>query len=1787
MRSPHIRVKGARQNNLKNLDINIRLNQITAVTGLSGSGKSSLAFDTLYAEGQRRYIETFSPYARQFMDRMDRPNAESIEDIPPSIAINRKDPVRTSRSTVGTMTEINDYVKLLYARMGQLHCEKCGQPVISETPEFIWKRLQYLPENSKLFITFSNQNLENTGEEPYKDLLRMGFDRVFVDGTVRNLEHFLTDNKTDILDILVDRVVFKPDNRKRIIDSLEMAFRLGGGRLAIHSGKKRMPFSEFLQCPICKITYKPPSAGLFSFNSPVGACEICRGFGRTIDIDFDMIIPDPSLSIRQGAIKPWPAGEPGSSEYRDLIEFCRKNKIPIDKPFRDLSEKQKKDIIDGTPTFYGVRGFFRWLETKTYKMPVRVFLSRYRSYDICKDCGGTRFKKEPLLYQINGKNIANFYSMNVNQALDFAQSIKTFPGDKPSLMVLEAVKGRLKYLKEVGVGYLTLDRQSRTLSGGEVQRVSLAAALGASLVNTLYVLDEPSIGLHPRDTQRLIKILSDLRDLPNTLVIVEHDPDIIKNTDYLLDLGPLAGEGGGEIMYFGPTAGVNGSLTGQYLRGEKNISVPEKRRSPQKGAWLTVKGASENNLKSLDIRIPMGLFVCLTGVSGSGKSTLAENVLYHAVKKAKGVHPAKPGSHIAIMGTNKIADIIMIDQRPIGRSPRANVLTYSKALGEIRKLMANTTEAGKRGFDPGYFSFNVAKGRCASCKGEGYEKVEMQFLSDIYITCPECGGKRFNKDVLEVRYKGKNISDIFSMTIDEALIFFKENRNICEALKPLKKVGMGYIRLGQPISTFSGGEAQRLKLSAYLAGTGRKNRFFIFDEPSTGLHFEDIEKLLKAFQELVENDNTVLVIEHNLDIIKSADWVIDLGPEGGEQGGFLVAEGPPEMIADSPGSHTGFYLKKRLSKEDCLKIPTVPKGVSELSSDYGKMITVEGAREHNLKNISLTIPQKELVVLTGVSGSGKSTLAFDILFAEGQRRYLESLAPFVRQYIKVMERPDVDMVWGISPTVAIEQRISHSGRRSTVATLTETYHFLRLLFSKLGVQHCPGCGGKLMARKPEEIVEIIAKQYADYSAQVLAVKVSGRKGFHKGILTRAFQKGYQKVRIDGHVTRLKKNMSLSRYHEHTIEIVVGDIKQGRCHIQTEPNNETSLGKMIQTALFEGEGSFILKNSPGKEEIFCTRGICPRCGISVENLDPRLFSFNSRQGACPVCRGLGVVDVVIPEKDQNNIDGFDKSTGDARVCPECMGSRLKNEVLQVKIDGYSIWDIVKLSAEEARRKLSQLRFDPERALVAAPIMAELSGRLDLLNRLGLSYLSLGRSGNTLSGGEAQRVRLAAQLGSNLTGVCYILDEPTIGLHPRDNNVLIEALKNLRDRGNTVIVVEHDEDMIREADTIIDLGPGAGQNGGEVIATGKLVDLKKNKASITGQLFNGEERLLTSRLRPYAKLPQIRVKCASANNLKDIDVTFPLGTLTCVTGVSGSGKSTLIKETLYKALRNRLLKQKRPEGTNIGIKGWKHISRVQEVDHSPIGRNPRSVPASYIGFLTCIRRLFSGTPEARRRGYLPGRFSFNTRGGRCENCRGHGVIKTTMSFLPDVYVRCDVCNGRRFNEETLAVTYKGKSISDVLELTFTEAADFFSAVPSVKKAVRFVCEIGLGYLRLGQSSPTLSGGEAQRIKLASELSSAPKGHTLFILDEPTTGLHLSDVRKLIRVIQALIDSDNTVVVIEHNLEIIKEADYIIDLGPEGGYGGGQVMASCSPLEMIQNPNESHTARFLRKFLGSPGK
>ena len=1905
-----IRIRGARQHNLKNLDLDIRTGEMTVVTGPSGSGKSSLVFDTLYAEGQRRYVETFSAYARQFLDRMDRPAVDRVDGVPPAIAIDQTNPVRTSRSTVGTMTELNDHLKLLFARAAQLFDQDTALPVRHDTPATIYADLAERAAASgdpRLVLSFPVDLPADTSvEQQTQWLSASGFTRVQAERVIGNIRR---------LDVVADRIRMASAEQVRVMEAIESGLKRGGGRLSVHVGDDdtQWKYSTGLHCPESDRRYADPQPAMFSFNSAYGACDTCRGFGRVIGVDLDLVIPDARKTLRSGAIKVMQT--PAWAENQDdLLKYAGEAGIPRDTAWLSLTPAQQAWVIDGSPhwtgkwgaQWYGVRRFFEYLESKAYKMHIRVLLSKYRSYTPCPACGGARLKLEPLLWRIGSQADADAVlapsqrampvgagwsraqlealpGLNLNDAMQLSieRLRRFFDGlSLPSTMLddalkllLDEVRTRLRYLCDVGLQYLTLDRQSRTLSGGEVQRINLTTALGTSLVNTMFVLDEPSIGLHPRDMNRIVQAMHRLRDAGNTLVVVEHDPAVMLAADRLIDMGPGPGERGGQIVFDGTPdeARSADTLTGAYLGGRKQVHMGFRRLVDAATPKLLLEGARDHNLRAVTVEIPLTRLVCVTGVSGSGKSTLIQDVLVPALARHFGKPTDRPGAHDRLLGQDWLADAVFVDQSPIGKTARSNPASYVGAFDELRKIFADAPLARERSYSAGTFSFNAGDGRCPTCAGSGFEHVEMQFLSDVYLRCPDCDGRRYRAEVLDVKLlRGPlslSIADVLDLTVAEAAHWFQNDREVVWRLQPLVDVGLDYVRLGQPVPTLSGGEAQRLKLAGFLANGAPKlaslaaplsgafgdrgarqhkhrGTLFLLDEPTTGLHFDDIAKLMRALRRLLEAGHSLIVIEHNLDVIRSADWVIDLGPEGGEAGGEVVCTGTPDDVKAHGTSHTGRALREYeaslgagpLRVEEGQPLQAVVRARRLAARAADNHIRIVNAREHNLKSLSVDIPRGKFNVVTGVSGSGKSTLAFDILFNEGQRRYLESLNAYARSIVQPAGRPEVDAVYGIPPTVAIEQRLSRGGRKSTVATTTEVWHFLRLLWVKLGLQHCIHDGAPVRAQSAESIAAQLLRDHKGVHVGLLAPLVINRKGVYTDLAKWARARGHTHLRIDGEFLPLAPFPRIDRFKEHTIELPVGDIV-------VTPENEPELRVLLSKALELGKGVLHLLHpldglaeainlfgtglGVGQVQVFSTKRACPQCGTSYAELDPRLFSYNSKHGWCGTCVGTGLAltreqrqaydDSVRDDHDKGREQSFPSEEAEVEgvadlACPDCHGARLNAQARAVTFDSHPIATVAAWSVHEARVWVDGLaltgRLNQRESDIARDVVVEIKSRLEFLADVGLGYLTLDRAAPTLSGGEAQRIRLAAQLGSNLQGVCYVLDEPTIGLHPRDNGILLSALAKLGDKGNTLVVVEHDEDTIRRADHLIDIGPGAGRRGGTLVAQGSVADLSANADSVTGRfLATPLQHPLQARRAIDWDATALMLRGAHLHNLKQVDLRVPLNRLVAVTGVSGSGKSTLARDVLLanvqalvamkasKAGRDAVAAGRSAGGLPAllgctGIEGFESIDRVLEVDQTPIGKTPRSCPATYIGFWDAIRKLYTDTLEAKARGYGTARFSFNTGDGRCPGCEGQGMKTIAMSFLPDVKVPCDICHGARFNPETLAVSWRGKSIGDVLRMEVDEAVDFFASMPLISHPLQLLKDVGLGYLTLGQPSPTLSGGEAQRIKLVTELSKVRDDitrrgnkvpHTLYVLDEPTVGLHMADVERLIRVLHRLVAGGHSVIVIEHDLDVIAEADWVVDLGPEGGSGGGRVVVAGAPEAVVAAG--SHTGLALARLLG----
>ncbi len=1331
-------------------------------------------------------------------------------------------------------------------------------------------------------------------------------------------------------------------------------------------------------------------------------------------------------------------------------------------------------------------------------------------------------------------------------------------------------------------------------------------------------------------------------------------------------------------------------------------------------AWLRVRGAAHNNLKNIDVDMPLGRFVCVTGVSGSGKSSLVNDILREALARdPNGADKAVPGKHEGIDGIEHLDKVIDIDQSPIGRTPRSNPATYIKVFDEIRDLFAKLPDSKVRGYAKSRFSFNVATGergggRCEACEGNGQNKIEMDFLADVWTRCPVCEGRRFNHETLQIHYRGKNIHDILEMDVQEALQHFDAIPRVKGMLETLHDVGLDYLKLGQASTTLSGGEAQRIKLARELVKRSTGRTLYLLDEPTTGLHFEDIRRLLAVLHGFVDAGNSVIVIEHNLDVVKTADWLIDLGPEGGAGGGEVIVAGTPEDVAKNKQSFTGAALRELFEKHGAdaassrnRKRDAAPGGRSKrngsgksksapaASFSTSQDLRVIGAREHNLKNLDVTVPRGKISVCSGPSGSGKSSFAMDTVYVEGQRRYVESLSAYARQFLGQFNKPKVDHVHGLSPAIAIEQKSTSKSPRSTVGTVTEIYDYMRVLWARIGQPYCPDCELPVGTQTSEEIVDKLMG-LPDGTKLLLCSPVTPTPGeTWTALLERCATQGYVRARIDGEIHELADMPKIDARRHHVVELVVD-------RAVARSKNRSRIADSVEHCLSLGKGVMVViaLNDDGSEQPsvrYSQHFSCQNCQRSFDELTPHHFSFNSRIGWCDACEGLGVqrgasADAIFVDPYASVLEGgvagwdnfeikpllkgmvlalaeaigFDAKTpvgdldqshrakllfglGDEWLTPQpankykgmrfqwkgffpaideatrnswqfrtwlrdlvtdvpcrtCRGIRIQSTAASVRLGNQTIGNVCDMSLADAQAFFKSLKLTKRDAQIAGELLHEIKSRLRFLVDVGLGYLSLLRGAPTLSGGEAQRIRLASQIGSGLTGVLYVLDEPTIGLHPRDNQRLIDALHRLRDLGNTLLMVEHDAEVLNSADHLLDFGPAAGVGGGQLVAEGKPALVKKAKQSLTGKYLSGREAIaVPTNRRPIDELlepekqpaksdhefparPTLVVKGARQNNLKGVDARFPLGRFVCVTGVSGSGKSSLINEILYPALAARLHRADLRPGLHKAILGIEQVDKVINVDQQPIGVTPSSNAATYTGIFDLVRAVYAKLPESKVRGYTVNRFSFNRPGGRCDDCEGLGQVCHEMHFLPDVWVPCETCGGRRYQRETLEVKFKGKSIADVLEMSADQALELFENVPKVKRLLQMLVDVGLGYLPLGQSAPTLSGGEAQRVKLASELGRPSTGKTVYILDEPTTGLHFDDLRKLLDVLHRLVDMGNTVICIEHNLDVIKTADWVLDIGPEAGAAGGTIIAE-GPPEQIVAQKSSHTGRLLKKTL-----
>ena len=1888
MESRSIVVKGARVHNLQNVDIELPEGELVCFTGVSGSGKSSMAFDTIYAEGQRRYVESLSAYARQFLGQLEKPDVDSITGLSPTVSIEQKAAGRNPRSTVGTMTEIYDYLRVLFARVGEPHCVACGTPIGSQTRDGIVDRILSLPKGTRFSVLAPIvQGRKGEYQDLFEDLQRQGYIRARVDGRTvlltqtPNLERHIRHD----IEVIIDRLVAKPEFRARIGEAVDSALRLSEGTLLVspEDGEDLLVSARF-SCPSCGLSATPPSPQLFSFNGPQGMCPTCRGIGKHVRMDERLAVPHLEKSVAQGAVAP--LGVPRNRWKMHYYEgVLRRHKCDLDTPWKKIPARGRRELLRGVKarielewkrrngSIYRHQGRFegilppleqRYVESASGS--VRKRLGAYMLEGPCSDCEGARLKSEARSVLIGGKSLPDVARMTVEDAHEFfadlalSETNQTIAED-----ALKEICGRLVFLLDVGLNYLSLDRTAPTLSGGESQRIRLASQIGSGLVGVTYVLDEPSIGLHHRDNNRLLDALCRLRDAGNRVIVVEHDEDTMRRADRIVDFGPGPGQLGGQLVVDGTwkqVARSKASVTGAYLSGRCKIGVPLSRRTAEK--WLTIRGAQHNNLQNVTVKLPLSVMSCVTGVSGSGKSSLITDILHEALARDLNRAETHPGDHKVIDGVENLDKVIEIDQQPIGRTPRSNPATYTGAFGPIRTLYSELAESRVRGYKPGRFSFNVKGGRCEACHGNGANLVEMDFLADVWVTCAVCEGKRFRRETLDVKFKEKSIADVLEMEVEEAAELFRDIQPVYRILKVMIDVGMGYVKLGQPAPTLSGGEAQRIKLAKELCRANTGKTLYILDEPTTGLHFADVQNLLNVLETLVELGNTVIVIEHNMDVIKTADWILDLGPEGGEGGGRIVAEGTPETISTCDSSHTGQALRDILDGVPFAHSNGQVSGRRKGKTAWYKEIKVVGARENNLRNVDVAIPRDKITVVSGVSGSGKSSLALDTIFAEGQRRYVESLSAYARQFLGQMPKPKVDRVIGLSPAISIEQKAASKNPRSTVGTVTEVYDYLRALYGLMGEIHCPnrGCNGaKAGAQSSQQIVDRILAHPGSDRVMILAPLEPDRGEDYDTLISRARRTGYLRGRLDGNVFKLTKAPEIDYRQMHRLEIVVD-------RVIVRPEGRKRIAESVEKAL-DMSGGLVIVADPevGDEFRFSQHLSCPSCGQSFDALTPQRLSFNSYEGWCPTCEGLGTQrgmgrKSLIPDTTKSLLDGavapwgkldgpllemmtvvghevgfdlcmpvsdlsddaleavlyglgnqwlvgpnglrfryhglfpaveslvrlsprFRQAMGEFVLdvpCPSCRGSRLADVGSAARLNEKTLPDLCDMPIHEVCGWFEQVSLGGRDLEAAGDVLGEIQNRLKFLDEVGLGYISLSRRAPTLSGGEAQRIRLASQIGSGLTGVLYVLDEPTIGLHQRDNRRLLSALEQLRDLGNTLVLVEHDRDTLEAADHVVDFGPGAGAQGGQLVAAGKPKRLAVGKGSLTAKYLKGTMEIeVPGRRKGNGK--SIEVKGARHNNLKDIHVKFPLGKLVCVTGVSGSGKSTLVNDVLHGALATSVNRVHHTWGEHDEVLGLQNVDKVIRIDQTPIGFSPRSTPCTYVKVFDHIRKFYAQLPDAQVRGFKPGHFSFNSRRGRCDACDGIGLRCIEMHFLPDVWVTCEDCDGNRYNRDILDVKYRGYSIADILDATIQEAVEMFDTFRAIRRTLQTLVDVGLGYMKMGQASTTLSGGEAQRVKLAKALARPSTGRTIYLLDEPTTGLHFADIQKLLEVLNRIVDGGNTVVIIEHNLDVIKTADWVIDLGPEGGDEGGDIVAQ-GPPEVVAQVAGSHTGRFLREIIAA---
>ena len=1638
----YIELKNVSQNNLRNISLKLPHNKFIVVTGVSGSGKSSLAFDVINGEGRRKYFVNLSARARNYLGKLEKPNVERIVNLTPTIAVSQTAGSGNPRSTVGTLTEIYNYLRLLFARLG-------------------------------------------------------------------------TSDK-------------------------------GGFEI---------------------------NRSLFSFNSPVGACPQCNGLGVEDKIDPELLIEDPSRSIRERAFKITnPKGYIIYSQVTidALNEVCKAHGFSVDIPWNELTQEQQDIVLNGSDRIkipYGkhtLESRMKWSgitakprEEGYYKgiLPVmNQILNRDRNPNIlrfaktqlCSSCNGSRLSKNAMSVKVLSKTIYDFSRMPLED-LQKNLDINLFnENDKPvAKEIISEIGKRIETLELLGLGYLSCDRQADTLSGGELQRIRLAKQLNSKLRNITFVFDEPSIGTHPSNNANIIRVMKQLVSNGNTVIVVEHDAQTILNADRIVEIGPGAGVNGGDLIFNGSKeeflSKSHSSLTKDYLSGVKQVKMEF--QTDRNAGFFSVKNAEINNLKIPVVDFALNRLNVVTGVSGAGKSSLINQTLIPLIRGDYDKQLNATGE--PRLENFSFGKTIIVDRSPIGKTARSTPATYTKLQDLIRDLFASLEESKKRNFSKSTFSYNTAGGRCEKCEGAGKLEVGMHFLGNVETTCDLCNGKRYKREVLEVTYRNKSISDILNLSVSQAYDFFDGNDKIRRYLKVLISIGLGYIKLGQSSNTLSGGEAQRIRLASEIIKSTGGNNLFVFDEPTTGLHFYDIQILMNLFADLLKKGNTIIAIEHNEDFIRNAHRIIDLGPGAAAKGGEVVFQGCYDDFSGCKESLTAAYLQSGIESVDD----------EEISTTVHPVIEFKGVSTNNLRSIDVVFPDNKHTVITGLSGSGKSSLAFDTLFSESQNRFTESFPAYIRQFSGNFSKAKFDEAFGLTPVVALKQSNRITDPRSTLGTLTEIFDYYRLLFSRFGIQHCTICGGEL----EKGYCSVCDKQFQvmDRASLFSFNNTEGACPHCTGlgtVLTSSKELLIENPEHSFENGAFYKHKSLNFYSDPFGQYIatlkaVGERYQ--IDFATTVNNLSD--KAVDIALF----------GTGDEEYEVTWD----------------FKRKNRTGTHSFTgKWKGFVELLKEEYHRKHANG----KGDdllafltEKSCPVCDGQRFNKEVLSVTFAGMNIHQLAEKSIAETVKFFGKVKNEPESLGLQKDfgkqnrqMIDDILERAVAIQSLGLPYLNINRQSKTLSGGELQRSLLSTHLKGGLTGITYILDEPSTGLHPSDAEKLNENIRKLVSEGNTVVTVEHNPEIINSGDYILELGPGAGQNGGQIIAKGTVNEIVENPESQIGKYLNRKLPLK----QENGNIPdRIIINGANAHNLKDVDIILDVNRLNVITGVSGSGKSSLVRDVLLASFRMKGFVNCR------SISGLERVSDMVAVDKTPLAGSSMSTPATFTGTFDEIRKQFAATAEAKNRKLKAGDFSFNGKSGQCPVCKGAGEIKVSLDFISDVTKVCENCNGKRYQPDILKIKFRGKNIYDVLEMSVDEALDFFQDIPKIYNPLTVLSETGLGYLKLGQSSATLSGGEAQRLKIVREVIRGNPENALFIFDEPSRGLHPDDLLHLQKLFDKLIQKGNTVVVVEHNPVVIVTGDRIIDLGPEGGDRGGEVVFQGG-LKGLVECESSVTGKFL---------